>query len=64
MKRSADFDNATNPTTFIINAFQDNGFSETEIQREAQSTLQKLTQNMVEAYSMEASKAARDDDLC
>jgi hypothetical protein len=64
MKPSVDFDNATqDPTTFIINAFQDNGFSELEIQTVAQSTFQKLTQQMVDAYTMEASKAARDGDL-
>eukprot|EP00339_Tiarina_fusa_P015511 CAMPEP_0117061500 /NCGR_PEP_ID=MMETSP0472-20121206/42811_1 /TAXON_ID=693140 ORGANISM="Tiarina fusus, Strain LIS" /NCGR_SAMPLE_ID=MMETSP0472 /ASSEMBLY_ACC=CAM_ASM_000603 /LENGTH=207 /DNA_ID=CAMNT_0004780193 /DNA_START=58 /DNA_END=684 /DNA_ORIENTATION=+ len=63
MKRSADFENAKDPTSFIINAFEDNGFSEKEIVTKAQSTLQKLTPSMVEAYTMEASKAARDDDL-
>jgi hypothetical protein len=63
MKRSADFENATDPTVFIIDAFKDNGFSEKEIQTEAQSTFQQLTQDMVEAYTMEASKAARDDDI-
>jgi hypothetical protein len=42
--------------------FQDNGFSQ-EVHKEAQSKFLKLTPNMVEACTMEASKATHDDDL-
>jgi ankyrin repeat protein len=63
MRGAADFDNATDATEFIINIFQDNGFSQEEVNNEAQSKLLKLTPNMVAAYTMEASKAARDGAL-
>eukprot|EP00339_Tiarina_fusa_P008103 CAMPEP_0117067952 /NCGR_PEP_ID=MMETSP0472-20121206/47583_1 /TAXON_ID=693140 ORGANISM="Tiarina fusus, Strain LIS" /NCGR_SAMPLE_ID=MMETSP0472 /ASSEMBLY_ACC=CAM_ASM_000603 /LENGTH=79 /DNA_ID=CAMNT_0004789737 /DNA_START=28 /DNA_END=264 /DNA_ORIENTATION=+ len=51
----------SDPTEFITKSFQANGFSPEEVQKTAQATLLKMTSSMVEEYTMEASKAARED---
>jgi ankyrin repeat protein len=63
MKLAAELDNYKSPTEFLLHVFQENGFSTEEVKKVARAKFLKLTPGMVQAYTMEITKAARDDDL-
>jgi ankyrin repeat protein len=53
----------TEPTEFVVEVFKQNGFSEDYVRSNANSKFVTPTPEMVQAYTMEATKAVRDNDL-
>jgi ankyrin repeat protein len=62
MKIRADVE-FTKPTEFLVEVFKQNGFSQDYVRSNANSKFVTPTPAMVQAYTMEASKAVRDNDL-